>query len=1194
MKTPNIIIMDARENLIRWLDPDLCDVEETNAVNKCRKITITYPYENRVILEDEVQWYEQGNKIYIPSINGVTSCLYVINTDYEIDFWKENKVTVEAEEVLTELNYDVVSFKSGSVITITEEKLEEWFGSYYDIGVIDSLASNRKQISPEGVMTRMSLFRLIEEQTERTFITDYNVEEGNKIIRTLSLRDINTEDFDAQTETLDLNYNLESLEFTKSEEKTYNAIAPLISPNNAVTGEDVANLTSAELSSLIVRSAESKTSTNTMTQYPLSFSIPSDTVNMSNTDLNTLFAMYLNNTGTTGNDNVGGDTTGNTVSTPTTKTYDELLTEWLDYEVFAGQEVPMIIKQDDDGNTVVASTWYAPFSKNKGELYIYSEGESQASYNLVSSYDKTKSSNKLKIATMTTSEQLVQGIYNDLAVSLLTKLSPQFELKIDVKDIQVLLGLDNLGYQLHERLEVRVPNFNYFVPCRIVETTKNLHLPGENKIKVETDVTSILKLYGSRIESNDMIISSYDTNTPFGGVLYGGEDEQEALQNRTITVSIKLTKVYSATNEQIQQQIKKFDPYNNTYVFSDEEIQRLERALRNDAIKHNRQDEYRMRDINGNVYSVPQIWARAIHATRCQIYINNESVYGGFGKTGLGHGVFDETISVHYYPDNREKLAVYTTGTYETNKRYYPSRYIDIHNGQIAMFKRMGLNPYSIVLSHENQNGPTCVPAACSNISSYLYTYHTEYALAKLMNAEDNGTSFNNAQATMEILGFKCTPLEATAENIKRYLNLDGMILIAVNAGSLIAEYGDGRYQGINEFHALVLTDWYLQENNRVFVRIMDSNIPYLNPMLDKFYPYDDEGGTFWAFEMVRNATVSYYNGEKWGNVTSNLITTRHMMYIENTEKNLAKNTEIQGASIILSAFNPELKTYIFKINTVRTAIINSIKAHIKNGDTSTPMTLYTDVETTSKESYSLSMYWLRAISYAFMYSYMDTEDKTSNKDVTVNGTSNTMRYFEHFDTDTNSIGVYDWFTPCKISNDSLRNAYTIATLLFNLGFAYSCNDFVDSTGTFTGITTKIKEKTGTNINSWIIKNNSTEIKKYLNKDYYDNYHYTVMFAYATNSELHNHTSIRQTSYPVMLYSADGDTIYYQNIMGTGNNPELYYNTTVLDATNNPYGNTSIENMVTWINEASDEAPSGSANQILVLSWFTKNDLEAQ
>jgi len=1230
MKTPNIIILSNDEDIIRWLDPDLCDIEEINAANKCRKITLTYPYEDEIVNGDEVQWYEQGNKIYIPEINGVSSCLYVINTEYQIDFWKENTVTVEAEEVLTELNYDVISFKSGSVITITEEKLDEWFGSYYTITRLDALASNRKQISPEGVMTRMSLLRLIEEQTERTFITAYYNEESNKINRDLALVDINTVEFTAQTETLDLNYNLESLEFSKDEENTYNAIAPLISPNNAVTGADVENMTNAELGAYIVRNAENNTNPTTAQGGKITISVPAGTQNMSNEDLLALFADYLGtNTDSTGDDGAtfGDDTTGNTGTTTTpavttgmtTKTYDELLAEWLKYEVVTGQEIPMIIKQDEQGNTVVASTWYAPFTKNRDELYIYDEGEGQANYNSIKPYDRTKSPPKYKIATMTTSEQLVQSIYNDLAVSLLAKLAPKFELKIDVKDIQLLLGLDSLGYQLHEKLDIRVPNFNYFVPCRIVETKKNLHLPGENTIKVETDVTSIVKLYTSYIDSNDMIISTYDNNLPIGGILYGNDDGGDTpLEDKTVTVTIKLRKVYSTgiSNVNTQQIIQKFDPVNETYTFTDEEIQRVSGLLRNEMITmegvniwDKRIQECRMRDINGVVYSVPRRWVDAIYATRNQIYINNEQRYGGMGSKGLGHGYFDQTIQVHYYPDAR--TLIYEPMDYEERKKYYPSSFYIFEEYDIKTHRKNNLPDMYFIGSDEIQNGETCVPAACSNITSWLYNYYTEAELAKLMGTTDSGTSLSSAEKILKQLGFNVRIVEATQENVIRYLNYNNFILLGIYPHNLQgddAEYNH-IYEDANEYHVVALREWVTGYNGAssdwMYVDVRDTNIAYMNPA-NVVYKYENWVPYMSWTNVLNPALCTYYDGTNWHN-SSELHTTqkRHMLVIGGGHTQKVDVEDVQGTTITLTEFNPALKNYYINVADVETAIVNAFKSNLANKDNSNVMTMYSetvvydDTTTTVKNKYSISLYWLRAAYLAYLHSLMSTTYTTKTSPynaVKINGSSTAMRYYEHMDIDTSNIGVYDWFTPCKVTDEKLKYGYTISTLLFNLGFAYSFNDFTGSDGSFENIINTIKNHKVCKqyLNTWIIQNKAEEISKYLHNEPYDSFHYTVILGYAKDTELNNSTSIRQTSYPVMLYRLDNNTVYYQNLLGNGNNPTDNYDVTSATANNNPYASTTLNKMVEWITATDDEAPRGSSNQLLVISWHKQTDYGGQ
>ena len=229
----NVIIMDEFENVITWLNPDLVDITETNKKETCRKIKIEYPLD-KAPLKGEKDWYMQGNKIFVPSTLGIDNCLYVINGEYELDYWKENTVSLEAEEVLTELNYKHIALFEDS-IKVTKENLTAWFGDYYTIRNIDKLDTGKTTVSPGGVITLMSLLRLIEEKTERVFITEYVIEDDT-VKRYLHLKEEKNVRKVSNTEVLDLNFNLENISFSQDESNTFNAMAPTLSSNNTSTG----------------------------------------------------------------------------------------------------------------------------------------------------------------------------------------------------------------------------------------------------------------------------------------------------------------------------------------------------------------------------------------------------------------------------------------------------------------------------------------------------------------------------------------------------------------------------------------------------------------------------------------------------------------------------------------------------------------------------------------------------------------------------------------------------------------------------------------------------------------------------------------------------------------------------------------------------------------------------------------------
>lgn len=977
MRDVNIIIFDFLESFVKWLDPDLADIEETSNENACRKIRITYPYEREVIDEDTKLWYRQGNKIYIPDINGITSCLYVINTQYEIDFWDKNTITVEAEEVLTELNYNMLSFPSGQNITITKAKLEEWFGMFYDIEGMDTLPSNRKIVSPEGIMSRMSLLRMIEEETGRTFQTTYDNEE-NHIKRTLYLADMTKTRYIAQTETLDLNYNLESLEFIKSEEDTYNAMCPVFSnKTNVVTAEELTTNPTMNISTAIINKAELRTENNNNIKL--------------NTDLNTLKDAIID----------AGLVDGDAAVTLTTQVDNkQLLQDWLAYTVEEGQEIPMIIQQDDDGNTVTTQTWSAPFAKEDGELYIKYTGVNQTEYNLVTPYNPGRSAMMLKCGKENTSETLMPAIYNELANSLLNKLMPSYELKISVKDIQDLLGLDSLGYQVGETLQVRVPNFNYYLPCHITETVKNAHFPGENTIKIETEVTSIFDMKATEIVSQDRIIGENEVKTIFGGTLREVE-EQLALPDQYVTMAIRLTKAYSGTGETKPQEqiVKKFDPVNETYIFDDIQIQNLEKAMRNDLIKNGvPADYYKLRDVEGNVYSVPLQDCGAIYNARNNIYIANEQYYGEGEK--LGYGSFDDTISVHWYENARE-LAVASNQTFDHSKQYYYA----VAKSDILHQNPIGSDGYGY--SSEAQNGPTCMPASMSNITSTLCAYHTEYELAQLMKTSDAGTNRIDAEKVMEDLGFNLERVPATWENVMKYVDAKHLLSISVRIESLGSNYYKGIYQESDEngSHAVNVCAWYYQGNDRR-VLVQDTNLAVFAPWFRGSYTIDDA----WVrWEDLLSGIKTTYRDNDWYVLTDQLAAMGYQPYmtvISPTEKLLADVDESLQTALVNTGFEPELYNYKFKLDEVRSAIMEVMWFIMNSGMSLDIMSSSSTLSTASGvEMDNISLWWLRAMAFAGMYYYHTHKERTTNLVLEGGAKTPASLYYQRFSRVVDNVG---------------------------------------------------------------------------------------------------------------------------------------------------------------------------------------------
>ena len=184
--TISIVVLDQEEKFLQFLDPDLCELEETIEAGGLRTITLDYKFQD---LNKDKELFRIGNKVWIQGDDNLSDCLYVINTSVKEDVYKENSISLELEEVLVELNYAPVfsqteiTSSNGFTISNTngeQEVLVNWnalnyfFGKYFNIGVVqDCLSDYAQKISITGTVNRMSLLRSIEEETGNVFVTRY-------------------------------------------------------------------------------------------------------------------------------------------------------------------------------------------------------------------------------------------------------------------------------------------------------------------------------------------------------------------------------------------------------------------------------------------------------------------------------------------------------------------------------------------------------------------------------------------------------------------------------------------------------------------------------------------------------------------------------------------------------------------------------------------------------------------------------------------------------------------------------------------------------------------------------------------------------------------------------------------------------------------------------------------------------------
>lgn len=221
-----IVLLNSQEEFISFLNPDLASITEESEILALRTLKIKYLIKD---FEKAKEDFKVGNKIWISGDPNLTDCLYVINTSIERDYFDENNITFEAEEVLVELNYappiSQTDLTAGNGFTITSNEsivvnrsaLGFFFGDYFTIGVVQKcLHKNLEEIAIVGTVNPMDLLRKIESETSNVFRTRYEKDEdSNKIHRYLDFLNQKNDD---ESWDLVIDYTLEAEEESTDEQ----------------------------------------------------------------------------------------------------------------------------------------------------------------------------------------------------------------------------------------------------------------------------------------------------------------------------------------------------------------------------------------------------------------------------------------------------------------------------------------------------------------------------------------------------------------------------------------------------------------------------------------------------------------------------------------------------------------------------------------------------------------------------------------------------------------------------------------------------------------------------------------------------------------------------------------------------------------------------------------------------------------
>lgn len=419
-----VLILDDAEGVICWLNPEIVNVDETNEKGKLKSIKLTHPLDDD-FREYPDKWYQAGNKIYIPEGEDIEPCLYVINSDYTINYWDDNLITLNAEEILVELNYTpMYAYASLEQKKITKEWITNVFGDYFNIGTYET--PNVEEFYPVGTMTLMTLLRLIEKESGNIFKTHYKKEEGtNKIIRTLNF--LNPENAGITHKTpIEVGFNTDHLEYSVDESDCYSAIQPVLSLQNSTT------TTSTTLTASTSNSSE-----------------------VSNDSLAVLRQSIL---------------------------------DWINLEVEVGDTIPMIVEKVEDGTVNYSAYWNAPFRKIKGEIFLRDNQITKQDYTIVRKKGDSVTVNDgaadgiVKIGTVTTSDTDKYAIYNDCANKIMDKRNPEITIESTVNDLK--LYNEDETYNVYDNAYIKISGYIRLISALITKTVKNSRKSGSNKITI--------------------------------------------------------------------------------------------------------------------------------------------------------------------------------------------------------------------------------------------------------------------------------------------------------------------------------------------------------------------------------------------------------------------------------------------------------------------------------------------------------------------------------------------------------------------------------------------------------------------------------------------------------------------------------------------------------------------------------------
>lgn len=346
--------------------------------------------------------------------------------------------------------------------------------------------------------------------------------------RTIYSTCINREIGHTHEEVLDFGFNLENVIFETDESDTFTAIAPLL------TLDDMDGLTKTDLGIIIDRWKNiAITKGETVPMIVEKIDVQAASLSAAKSSLGTYSRTNYWHRPQKPNDQIDTQTASNSL-----------------WEFYRG-----------------TAYWKAPFSKEAGEMFVSLDQDGGIEYTSINprpDWREERTIRRPKIGNIETTADNTFVIYNEVCMKLKDKMTPAFNITVDVANLRNKRFND---YQLHDKVYVKLPDYQELVTARVSKTVKEAHDIAKNTIALDNYSVNAIKnvqcrtyidasntsfkypntkdltvrLINEDYDSGDEYSVQYPANKLISFVLYKVENDSSTLTKTSYT---KLTDAY--------------------------------------------------------------------------------------------------------------------------------------------------------------------------------------------------------------------------------------------------------------------------------------------------------------------------------------------------------------------------------------------------------------------------------------------------------------------------------------------------------------------------------------------------------------------------------------------------------------------------------------------------------------------------